>query len=365
MASILYFGTLAGISPWLLDDACARHRGPPPENPAAWLPWGVGEERLRSWHPALPRERRPLPRARLLRGRDDPRPGGGLGRKALSREVCRRLDRRNGGLKDMSARVVMLRRDGVIVLPPPRQAPTVRPCPVPRGPWPPNVSPIPSPWSPRGRRTPQFVSRGYSTLPGAQMRYFVRAVGGEPLAVLGFGAAAWKIAPQLVGWDSETRHLLLTINKARFLILPWPRIPRSATPVRRPGMPLRLLEIFCETPRWNLLPGRQLVQGRRGPRQTRYPTRTRPASQPAEAPAAGLEADPQRRHPTTERLPQQNRSAPKEGLSGSINSLQDIAEYKSFPDQQRHRLERGSLYLAIHPFRANAICLEIYDGILE
>ena len=60
LAGMLYFGTLemAGISPyrWLLDylGACARHRGPPPEAPATWLPWGAGEERLRSWHPALP-----------------------------------------------------------------------------------------------------------------------------------------------------------------------------------------------------------------------------------------------------------------------------------------------------------------------
>lgn len=38
----------------------------------------------------------------------------------------------------------------------------------------------------------EFVARyhGYSPLPGAQMRYFVRAAGGEPLAALGFGAAA-------------------------------------------------------------------------------------------------------------------------------------------------------------------------------
>ena len=54
LAGILYFGTLemAGASPyrWLLDylEACARHRGPPPEGPAAWPPWGAGEQRLRS-----------------------------------------------------------------------------------------------------------------------------------------------------------------------------------------------------------------------------------------------------------------------------------------------------------------------------
>ena len=59
------------------------------------------------------------------------------------------------------------------------------------------------------------------------MRYFVRAAGGEPLAVLGFGAAAWKIAPQLVG--PETRHLPLAVNNARFLILPWVRIKNLAS----------------------------------------------------------------------------------------------------------------------------------------
>ena len=34
----------------------------------------------------------------------------------------------------------------------------------------------------------EFVARSYSTLPGAQ--HFIRAVGGEPLAVPGFGTAA-------------------------------------------------------------------------------------------------------------------------------------------------------------------------------
>ncbi len=52
----------------------------------------------------------------------------------------------------MSARVAMLRMHGVIVLPPPRQTPTVRPCPAPRPTGPcsrsPNVSPMSSP-SPR------------------------------------------------------------------------------------------------------------------------------------------------------------------------------------------------------------------------
>ena len=138
---------------------------------------------------------------------------GGLSRKALSREVCQRLDWRKGGLKDMSARVAMLRmhRDGVIVLPPPRQAPTVRRVPGPAtdrpllptperlaDAQPVAVEPVRN--ADEGRLWNEFVARyhylGYSTLPGAQMRYFVRAAAGEPLAVLGFGAAAWKIAPR-------------------------------------------------------------------------------------------------------------------------------------------------------------------------
>ncbi len=67
---------------------------------------------------------------------------------------------------------------------------------------------------------------GYFPLPGAQLRYFVKA-DGQVLALLGFGAAAWKTAPRddYIGWDAETRkkNLHLVVNNARFLILPWVR----------------------------------------------------------------------------------------------------------------------------------------------
>ena len=63
---------------------------------------------------------------------------------------------------------------------------------------------------------------GYTPLPGAQLRYFVKA-DGEILALLGFGAAAWKCAPRdtFIGWDAEARkrNLHLVVNNARFLIL--------------------------------------------------------------------------------------------------------------------------------------------------
>ena len=39
-------------------------------------------------------------------------------------------------------------------------------------------------------------------MPGVQ--HFVRSAEDEPLAVLGFGAAAWKTAPRDNGWDAAT-----------------------------------------------------------------------------------------------------------------------------------------------------------------
>ncbi len=65
---------------------------------------------------------------------------------------------------------------------------------------------------------------GYNPLPGAQLRYFV-AIDGQFVALLGFGAAAWKTAPrdQFIGWTEQQRrsNMHLIVNNARFLILPW------------------------------------------------------------------------------------------------------------------------------------------------
>ena len=119
--------------------------------------------------------------------------------------------------------MLRMHRDGIIVLPPPRRAPVVRrplvPGPATDRPLFPtperlaDVQPVavePVRNAGEGRLWNEFVARylGYSTLPGAQMRYFARAVDGEPLAVLGFGAAAWKIAPRdkLVGSRDPPPH---------------------------------------------------------------------------------------------------------------------------------------------------------------
>src|SRR5208337_3636733 len=73
----------------------------------------------------------------------------------------------------------------------------------------------------------------HQPLPGAQLRYFVRAAG-EIIAVLGFGASAWKTKPRdaAIGWTSEQRrrNLHLIVNNARFLILPWINCKNLASP---------------------------------------------------------------------------------------------------------------------------------------
>ncbi len=65
---------------------------------------------------------------------------------------------------------------------------------------------------------------GYKPLPGAQLRYFACSEN-RILALLGFGAAAWKTAARdrFIGWrpSERERNLQLIVNNARFLILPW------------------------------------------------------------------------------------------------------------------------------------------------
>ena len=168
-----------------------------------------------------------------------------LNRAQLSRQVCDLLGwlRPDGGTKDMSCRVAMLRmeRDGLITLPPPekgngngRTRPRITSASNPRKPLSLPVGALDelvfvivqkgaqsSLWN-------EFIERyhylGYKPLPGAQMRYFVSA-GPYLLAALGFGAAAWKVAPRdgYLGWTPEQRkrNLHLIVNNARFLILPW------------------------------------------------------------------------------------------------------------------------------------------------
>lgn len=206
-------------------------------------------------------------------------------RAELSRLTCQALDWRkpDGGLKAMSARVAMLRmqEDGFLRLPPPRN-----PRPDPRvritaatdpGPLLEGSAAALRPLKlrrvltkPESRRWNEFIERyhylGCTPLPGAQLRYFVYAQG-QLLALLGFAAAAWKTAPRdrYIGWDpaQRERNLPLIVNNARFLILPWVRVPHLASMVLAQaarvlphhwqdqyGLRPVLLETFVETPRF-------------------------------------------------------------------------------------------------------------------
>lgn len=107
---------------------------------------------------------------------------------------------------------------------------------------------------------------GYQPLAGAQLRYLIRWRGGE-LGAVGWGAAAWKVAPRdrWIGWDAKMRerHLGLVLNNARFLLLPWIRSKNLASKVlsmsarrvpedfeRHYGVRPVLLETFVESGRF-------------------------------------------------------------------------------------------------------------------
>ena len=152
--------------------------------------------------------------------------GPPLNRAALSPVVrTSRLAQTRWGLKDMSARVALhMHREGVTPLArtqAPRTEETYRALARDRAAVAvraPDASGGGTPATHRARRYPRrgtAVERlyhprnhylGHHPLPGAQMRYFVRATNGAPLAVLGF-AAAWKAAPRdaFIGWSPEAR----------------------------------------------------------------------------------------------------------------------------------------------------------------
>ena len=214
-------------------------------------------------------------------------------RSTLAKAFCQHLGwvKADGGLKDMSARVLMLKmhRDGLITLPPPRQphrpgrrkrtvtADTDPPVhPVPRTlaeARPLQVFTVTGTGSGPSRRWNDYIARyhylGFKPLVGAQMRYTVYDRSGLiPLALLGFSAAAWQLAARddFIGWTREQRqnNLSRVCNNSRFLILPWARLPNLGShllSLLRQRLPqdwkrqyhrdLCLIETFVEQPRFN------------------------------------------------------------------------------------------------------------------
>jgi hypothetical protein len=168
-----------------------------------------------------------------------------LKRTPLSRKLCELFDwtKPNGELKDMTCRVALLRMqaDGLITLPPSR-SPGRRGRPH----FPPTAAtdaqtPLLQPVHELGALTlrpvtgtsvsrlwNEYIARyhylGYTPLSGSQMRYNVFA-GVQLVALLSFGASAWKLAgrDRFIGWPEPQRlkNLQLVVNNARFLILPW------------------------------------------------------------------------------------------------------------------------------------------------
>lgn len=206
-------------------------------------------------------------------------------RTDISRLTCQALGwlKPDGGLKEMSARVAMLRMqtDGLITLPLPRNS---RPDPrvhitsasdprsaieQPAGTLAPLDLKLVS-TKPDSRLWNEYIQRyhylGHKPLPGAQLRYFVHAAN-QIVALLGFGAAAWQTAPRdnFIGWTHEQRkaNLHLVVNNARFLILPWVRSHNLASMILAKSAKILpdhwqsvynvrpvLLETFVEKPRF-------------------------------------------------------------------------------------------------------------------
>jgi hypothetical protein len=184
-----------------------------------------------------------------------------LNRVKISRRVCEVFGwyKPDGGLKEMSCRVALLRmeRDGLIRLPPPEKGNGNRTARV-------RISSASDPKSEvcvgAGALGPlrlemvlkgagsklwnELIERyhylGYKPLPGAQLRYFVFG-GSGLLATLGFGASAWSVADRdcYIGWTAKQRkrNLHLIVNNSRFLILPW---------VKSRNLASRILSLVCK-----------------------------------------------------------------------------------------------------------------------
>lgn len=206
-------------------------------------------------------------------------------RAALSRQVCAMFNwlKPDGGLKEMTCRVAMLRMHdgGLITLPASQLRPRRRPefiATAATDAQPPLSRPVHelAPLTLRqvegranSRLWNEYIARyhylGYTPMAGSQMRYFVFE-GERLLALLSFGASAWKLAARdrFIGWtdDKRQKNLQLVVNNARFLILPWIQSKGLASKIlsiihrqlpndwhQRYGYRPVLLETFVETPR--------------------------------------------------------------------------------------------------------------------
>ena len=169
-----------------------------------------------------------------------------LRRTPMSRQLCELWGwkKPNGELKDMTCRVALLRMqaDGLITLPLSQKTGLTQsrphfPATPASDPQEPLLQPVHELAALTLRRVAgtavsrlwnEYIARyhylGYTPMSGAQMRYNVY-VGERLVALLSFGASAWKLAGResFIGWQQPQRlkNLHLVVNNARFLILPW------------------------------------------------------------------------------------------------------------------------------------------------
>lgn len=210
-------------------------------------------------------------------------------RYRLSRELCALWDWRTqtGQWKDMAARTLLakLAERGWITLPERRAASPNRHrlAPPAERVW--ETTPITGSLSdlgpvritevssqPAGRAEvratlAKYHYLGYRTSVGENLQYLVQDRGGRLLAVLVFGAAAWKCAvrDQWIGWGPRQREQRLgrIANNSRFLIVPWARVAHLASSILgavgrriaadwrlKYGHPVVLLETFVEVGRF-------------------------------------------------------------------------------------------------------------------
>lgn len=177
-------------------------------------------------------------------------------RRQLSQALALRWDWKNaaGQLKDMAARTLLLKLEQrqLITLPPRRQAPTNRmrvsararvwdqqpiACSL-RALEPLEVTEVSRNSSGRAEAASalaQFHYLGFGGAVGENLQYSVRDAHGRLLALLVFGAAAWKCQDRdrFIGWTVEQRktNLALIANNTRFLILPWVKVKCLASRV--------------------------------------------------------------------------------------------------------------------------------------
>ena len=213
------------------------------------------------------------------------------GRTALSLRLCQLWDWRNhaGRLKDMAARTLLLKlhaRD-LIALPPPKRH-LRRPCartalslPLELPAQPAAVQGSLASLQPvrlelahtaaLRQRTRQLLGQhhylGFHGAVGENVQYLIRDARGADLAVMVFGAAAWKVAARdrFIGWSPGQReqHLGKIANQQRYLIVPWVRVPHLASHLlalatqrlsqdwqARYGHPVWLVETFVENGRF-------------------------------------------------------------------------------------------------------------------